>query len=195
MRPANRQDSVCSAARRLFSEKLGEPVDIESRPDLEVRGAQAVEEIWRSQSGHRYAVEHTRVEAFRGQILDDRKFTDLIAPLEGMLAGRVPGTFGIRIDVGAATAARVDHATAQQRIADWVERVAPGLDVHGTAVFDELPFSVRLTLDRKEGSKVLVGRFLRDNFESKEERAKRIQTALDAKCPNWRDGRKAARAC
>lgn len=48
-------------------------------------------------TAHRFAIERTLLESFVGQLDDDAKFVKLIAPIEGMLAGRIPGIYTLTV--------------------------------------------------------------------------------------------------
>src|SRR5712672_2247524 len=58
---------ILQFVREIISVRAGEPLSVGSRPEMDNRNAKAVEELWEGQSV-RYAVEHTRVESFAGQI-------------------------------------------------------------------------------------------------------------------------------
>jgi hypothetical protein len=107
----------------------------------------------------------------------------LIAPLEHALRGRVPGTFSLRINVGAATSARIDYKIAQGQIAAWVLDVAGTVSVGETTRFESasLPFEVQLYCRNIQGSKVLVSRWSNGDVESL--RLVRVMRALVEKCP------------
>lgn len=61
------QDRVCAFVRDIIASRIREAVAISARPDVEHRSLAAVEELWDSAS-RRFAIEHTRLEAFEGQI-------------------------------------------------------------------------------------------------------------------------------
>ena len=91
MRPKN-EATICEFVRtQIVSTAIGDPVRLESRPEDDRRSTEEVEELWASESW-RFAIEHTLVEAFVGQIEDDAKFARLIEPVAAVLTGRLPGT-------------------------------------------------------------------------------------------------------
>ena len=189
---SDRQDRICAAVRDVLAERLGENIDLTDRPDRVERREPAVEEIWQS-ARCSFAVEHTRIEAFPGQVKDDQRFLKLVAPLEQALSGTIPGRYGLRIDLGAATSARVPYESAQRTIAEWVQATAPTMAVGSSAVLEGvLPFAVTLTRDGSDGSILLVARWLDSSQDWAAQRLVRIGSALDKKIPKllrWSEGR------
>lgn len=180
MRPKN-EVQVCDFVRRIVSAASGTAVEITDYPDREDRAGKMVEQLWESQT-HRFAIEHTLLESFVGQLTDDAKFVKLIAPVETMLAGHLPGTYVLAVDVGASTDARVRYDDAQKRICAAVLEAAPSLPV-GKAVtlgIESIPFPVHLFRRSEDGSKILVRRFVSDVEAS---RMDRVRRALEQKCP------------
>ena len=59
------QEEVCSFVREIIAARTSEPVSISSRPDVEHRNDQAVEELWDAPSLG-YAVEHTKSSPSNG---------------------------------------------------------------------------------------------------------------------------------
>jgi hypothetical protein len=180
MRPKN-EEAVCDFVRRIISSATGTAVETTDYPDREDRSGKKVEQLWASKT-HRFAIEHTLLESFVGQITDDAKFVKLIAPIEGMLAGQLPGTYTLGVDVGVSTDARLRFDEAQKRICTAVLGAAPDLPI-GKAVtlkIESVPFSVHLFRRSKEGSKILVRRFVSDVEAS---RLERVRRALADKCP------------
>jgi hypothetical protein len=186
------QDNICAAVRIFLSNRFGVPLAVAARPDVVERNLQAVEEVWRSPIGL-LAVEHTRVEAFEGQVRDDKAFLRLLEPVQPATAGRVPGTFAIRIDVGVASKARVKVEDAQRVIIEWVlaEAATMAIGESRTLGKPHLPFIVTLRRERAQGAKVLAGRFLPADFSIDDQRPVRIRRALLDKCPKlaqWAKG-------
>ena len=85
------QDAVCRFARQIMEARTGEAIRVTDRPELVNRSVPAVEELWESAS-HRYAVEHTRLESYSGQIQNEAKLRQLILPVRAFLVGRLPGS-------------------------------------------------------------------------------------------------------
>lgn len=86
------QDAVCAFVRAIVSARTGEPVDLVGRPDVDNRIDEAPDEEWRSPS-RSYAVEHTRIEPFQGQIENLKDVERLFVPVKEKLDGQLPGTF------------------------------------------------------------------------------------------------------
>lgn len=75
------QDAVCAFVRDIISARTNEKIEISARPDRDERNFQAVEELWESPT-RRYAIEHTRVEAFEGQIANQARIIRLLVPVK-----------------------------------------------------------------------------------------------------------------
>jgi hypothetical protein len=90
------QDAVCAFAREILAARTGEAIEVTDRPEAVHRSSPAVEELWAS-SSRRYAVEHTRLESFDGQIGNEVRLSRLMLPVQEMLAGRLPGTYVVTV--------------------------------------------------------------------------------------------------
>ena len=71
------QDAVCAFVREIIEARTGEPIQVTDRPEVDHRSGEVVDERWESAS-HRYAVEHTRVESYDGQIENEARLSRLI---------------------------------------------------------------------------------------------------------------------
>jgi len=187
------QDDACEFVREIVSVRTGESIALTDRPDLEHRDIKAVEELWES-SSRRYAVEHTLIESFEGQVANFAKIERLLVPVKQMLAGRLPGRFALAVRETDTSAARVDFAAAHQEITRLVLEAASGLRVGDTVSLrsQALPFELRLHLRFKEDSRLVLYTDIEGDAE--ELRLERVRRALDAKCPKlatWaHDGRR-----
>lgn len=187
MRPKN-ESAVCDFVRSVLSAETGVSIEITGHPDAERRSTEEVEQLWAS-TAHRFAIEHTLLESFVGQLDDDAKFVKLIAPIEGMLAGRLPGTYTLTVEVGVSAAARVRYGEAHRWISDAVLATASTLPV-GQAVtlqVQNLEFPVHLYRRSQNGSRLLVRRSVSDVEPS---RLERVERALADKCPKLATARK-----
>ena len=110
----------------IMSVRTGEPLSIGSRPEMDNRNEKAVEELWEGQS-LRYAVEHTRVESFAGQIANIARVTRLLTPVRESLAHRLPGYFELAVREADTTAARVSFAFAHEEIERLILDACPGM--------------------------------------------------------------------
>ena len=186
------QDEVCEFVREIISARTREPIALTERPDRERRDIKAVEELWES-SSHRYAVEHTLIESFEGQLANLARIERLLVPVKDMLAGRLPGRFALAVRETDTSAARVNFAVAHQEVARLVLEAVDGMKVGETVTLGSkaLPFELRLHLRFKEDSRLILYTDIEGDPE--ELRLERVRRALDAKCPKlatWaRDGR------
>src|SRR5437867_276970 len=101
------QDAVCTFVRDILAARTNENIEISARPDRDQRNIPAVEELWESPT-HRYAVEHTRVEAFEGQIANQAKLLRLLVPVKLALADHLPGYFALSVREAEMSAGRID---------------------------------------------------------------------------------------
>jgi hypothetical protein len=180
------EEHVCHAVVRLIAQRDGGPAIVTDRPDKTERQRQAVEMLFESPTA-RYAMEHTRIESFPGQIVDGVMFSRLLEPLEKELTGRLPGRYSLTVGVGATDGIR---ASDQQRIRElvkrWIMSKAESLDTRGAgSVVTEqppgVPFAITLLRSSLPGSRMVISRSWPDALE--EQRLKRVQTALARKCP------------
>jgi uncharacterized protein (DUF2249 family) len=181
MRPSN-QDQVCEFVREIVAARIGEAIALTDRPDRDVRDIKAVEELWES-THHRFAVEHTVIESFSGQLANIARIERLLVPVKDMLAGRLPGRFALAVRATETSAARIDFAVAHREVARLVLDVADQLSVGETVTLAShvLPFELRLHLRFKEDSRLILYSDIEGDPE--ELRLDRVRRALDAKCP------------
>ncbi len=119
--PKNEQ-ALCKAVIHLIGERRGEPITKIEPVDTKERTRPAVE--WRFETPTaRFALEHTRIESFPNQIVKGKQFAQLLEPLETDLAGRLPGTFFLIADVGAAAAPSAKHEQIRKDLAAWIMAV------------------------------------------------------------------------
>src|SRR3954468_24380458 len=156
MRPSN-QDQVCEFAREVLTARIGEAIVLTSRPDREHRDIKAVEELWES-THHRFAVEHTVIESFGGQLANIAKIERLLVPVKDMLAGRLPGRFALAVRETETAAARIDFAVAHREAARLILEAAVRLNVGETVTLASklLPFELRLHMRFKEDSRLIL---------------------------------------
>src|SRR5688572_11869126 len=112
MRPKNEQ-AVCDFVRSILSVAVGAPLTVTGQPDREDRSRKSVEELWAA-GANGFAIEHTLLESFVGQLDDDAKFVKLIAPLEHLLAGQLPGTYSLMVEAGVSAASRLRYDEAHR---------------------------------------------------------------------------------
>ena len=187
------QDRVCAFVREIIEARSGERVRITGRPEVDHRGGEVVEELWESAS-HRYAVEHTRLESYDGQIENEALLSRLVVPVREMLAGRLPGTYVLAVRLRETKAARIKYTDAHEEIVRLTLKAAPKLKDHETVTLssDRLRFTVQLHRRHGNSSQVFVHCFIEGDGEQL--RLERMRRALDNKCPKlavWAaDGRR-----
>jgi hypothetical protein len=186
------QDAVCAFVREILTARTGEAVQLTNRPDLEHRRIPAVEELWESPS-RRYAVEHTRIESFEGQIENDAKLKRLLVPVRSMLAGQLPGTFVLTVPVRETKSARVGYTFAHREIVRLALQAAHQLTDGETTTLrsDRLPFKLEFHKRHGKGSQVFLHCVIEGDGDAL--RLDRLQRAFAEKLPklrNWAaDGR------
>ncbi len=133
-----------------------------------------------------YAIEHTRVEAFPGQIQNDEHFLDLLGPLDRAfpelgslyrLSVPLTATVGLR---------RCDFEAIRRAVVGWVlgaaQKLLPGQEVRTRP--PGVPFEVRLQRDEFSAAKGLrLSRWIEADYDLEPDRAARIASAMARKCP------------
>jgi hypothetical protein len=184
MRPKNER-AVCDFVRSILSAAVRAPVAVTGQPDREERSKKSVEELWAAGTTA-FAIEHTLLESFVGQFDDDAKFVRLIAPLEQLLAGQLPGTYSLRVEAGVSAALRLRYDRAQGCMCEAILRAAPTLPVGESLelTHERIPFPFFLHRRSEKGSRILVRRSVSDVEPS---RLDRLRRALEAKCPKLKE--------
>lgn len=186
MRPKN-EKAVCDFIRKILSVATGADIEVTGLPDRQRRSTQEVEELWASPI-HQFAIEHTLLESFVGQLDDDAKFMKLFAPLEPLLVGRLPGTYVLQVEAGASSSVRARYQTVWLQIAERILEVSPSLDVGAVVALhvEALPFAPLFGRRDARGSKVIVRRRI---SEIESSRLDRVRRALAQKCPKLANAR------
>jgi hypothetical protein len=176
------QDAVCTFVRQILEARTGEPITVTDRPEAVNRSVPVVEELWESAT-RRYAVEHTRLESYSGQIENEAKLRQLILPVREFLVGRLPGSHVLSVRVTETQAARIKYEDAHKEIIELTMQTAPRLKDGETAVLPstKLPFTVQLHRRHGSGSHVAVHCLIEGDGEDL--RLQRIRRALNDKCP------------
>ena len=187
--PRNEQ-ALCKAIMRLIGQRRGEAITKTEPVDTVVRTRPAVD--WRFETATaRFALEHTRIESFPGQIVKGKKFAQLLGPFEAELSGRLPGTFYLTVGVGEAKAPTPLHKVIRRALDAWVvehadsldpeEDVGPSGNCDLTARPPGVPFQVKLHRDSSRGSELFIMQGLHGDPSIL--RRERIREALNRKCP------------
>lgn len=176
------QDAVCDFVRQILEARTGEKIAVTERPEQTHRNEKVVEELWESRS-RRYAVEHTRVESFDGQIGNEAKLRQLLLPVAEQLKGRLAGTYVLSAQLSETQAARIKFADAHAEIVRLVLQLAPTLGDRESIVLpsNKLPFRVQLYRRNDRGSHLGVHTVIEGDGEAL--RLERMKRALAEKCP------------
>jgi len=191
----NHEHAVVEAVLSFLEKRYGEPLRHRRRPEQEVRDTKAIELV-ASGTTRKFAIEHTRLNSFKGQIADDAQLLERLWPVVPHLDGSLPGTFELAIRArDISRLSKHKTAAALAGIVEWVRREAPHLDPRRQ--FDEenragtftaisepsriVPFELRLTRESDQGSLIYIARLLPPDFEK--EREADVLRALDAKNP------------
>lgn len=174
------QDAVCAFAREILAARTGETIEVTDRPDVVHRSTAAVEELWASPS-RRYAVEHTRLESFDGQIGNEARLSRLRVPVQNMLAGRLPGTYVLAVRSDETKGGR--YAEVGRELVRLTVETAPQMEDGQTVVLrsDRVPFSVRLYRRHGNGSRVFLRCIVAGEGDAL--RLERARRTFEAKCP------------
>lgn len=173
---------LCERVIAMVAARLGAELKITEHPDRDERNEEAVEMVCTSASGQSFAIEHTRIESFGGQIGDGYAFSGLLEPLEAELEGRLPGRFSLTVAVGAAAGVKgAEYPKIRELVKEWVLAQADGLKDGSavTAAPPRVPFPVTLSRRHSDASVLLISRFAPDDLETK--RQTRVQQAIDRK--------------
>lgn len=116
-----------AAGELVANHRQGGAVTLVTCPELEERTLPSVELVTRDHVGE-LAIEHTRIEAYEGQIVDPIEIAPYAERLADRLADRLPpgSRFELVLDVRAANGVKPSVARLD-RIAEWVALEAPGL--------------------------------------------------------------------
>lgn len=137
---------VCEFVREILAVRTGEPIRVTSEPEKDRRDIAAVEQMWGSAS-FRYAVEHTQIEAFDGQIHLEATVLRLLTPIRNAFCNVLPGNFRLIVeekDTKRLPLAQYD--VVRSALASAIARVAPTLAVGQIEPLriSEVPFVARL---------------------------------------------------
>ena len=157
----NNQELACLVVLDDLSERLGEFIDVVGRPDEEERQLEAMDMLARSES-RQFAIEHTRIESFSGQIADGVAFVKLLVSLETELFAGLAGHYWLTVPADASASVRAkDTEGVRGTIKKWVAEAATALEAEDlsrrqsvsiTAKLEGVPFSVTLTRTRLPGN-------------------------------------------
>jgi len=184
------QDAVCLFVRDVLERRTGETIVISARPERERRNEPVVEELWDGAT-RSYAVEHTHVESFGGQIANIERLKRLLTPVREKLRGSLPGYFVLTVREEDTRRAHIAYTLAKEEVERLILEAASTLSVGSSTLLQStaLPFSLGLRL-RHTRSSGLVLQSLIDG-DTDELLFERYRRAFDEKCPKlfrWAQG-------
>ena len=183
---------VCLAVVRYMSQRAGERLKITRKPDSEIRNARAVDYLVEGPSKH-YAMEHTLIESFPGQIASDQRFIQICSRLEreNLCGGFLPCGDYVLVVISREEILRSKAwDTIRESLEAWVRTTAPALPAKATAPNGEasvratppgVPFEVELHWRKSDDFRFRVR--TRTPPELEDKRRTRIRRALAEKCP------------
>ena len=195
----------CDAVVRRIEQCTGKTRKLIRRPESDGRGPPV---DFRLQVGDQdYAIEHTQIEAMRGQIRAGKKYTQFIEPVIHELSGTLPGPAAYALQLPMDTdlgANRVSLERIRRDFIAWIQlnarslyernkdrlgrsRVSPSFLDSIEAMPPSFPQPVRLSLRAARGPSdwgtLRSARLSPGNEELEAHRADRLREALCRKCP------------
>ena len=125
---ANNEGKACDAVIRLLEHKTGETRADIRRPETDAVGPKV--ELRLRLGTQKYAIEHTQIEAFEGQIRTGKEFEQLIEPVIDELSGTLPGpaVYDLHFPIDARLNVKAAELGGVRRgLIEWVREEAQGL--------------------------------------------------------------------
>ena len=205
MARSNNEGKACDAVVRLLEQRTGQKRTNVRRPEMDHIGPPV--EIRLNLGTQDYAIEHTHIEAFPGQIRTEAEFGRFINPVVEELSGTLPepGAYHLYFPTDARIGVRADELErVQSDLKAWVrehsqrlqeenphrptrERNPRGFDGQYRAKPPGFPYEVTLrreshwSLSPRHDGILLVARIAPEDVEA--QRAARLARALERKCP------------
>ena len=195
----------CDAVVRRIEQRIGKTRKLIRRPESDESGPPV---DFRLRVGDReYAIEHTQIEAIRGQIRAGKKYMQLVEPVIDELSGTLPGPAVYALQLAIDTdfgANRFELKRIQRGFIDWIRVSARSLydrnrdkleRTRASSSFldfveakpPSFPQPVRLSLRaarrQSEWGTLRGARLSPGNKELETRRADRLREALCRKCP------------
>jgi hypothetical protein len=138
------EDEVIASAITVYQTHVASSYRLTRRPDHEIRNVPAIDAIVHGDDSPALAIEHTRVESFSAQLLDDAVVTRLLGAFQQELARDLPEGVSCAIPVQAFTAG-FNWEIARSRIASYLRELVPNLSP-GASLHDirDVPFPIRV---------------------------------------------------
>jgi hypothetical protein len=141
------EDQLIDSAVALYRERVSPSYRTVTRPDRINRGAPEIDAIVTGVDVQQLAIEHTNVEAFAGQLLDDRRVHQLLSAFQGELSNELPTGLWCIIPTHAFVSG-FDWAVVRQRIAEYLLATAPTLQAGtGSVEIPGVPFTCFIKYD------------------------------------------------
>jgi hypothetical protein len=138
------EDDVIGAAVAAYQRYGCSSYALAERPDHINRRGREIDAILRATDCQPVALEHTQLQSFAGQLMDDKRVNDLLAPLNETLSSMLPRGLWCIVPTHAFVAGS-NWVVIRDRIVEFLRSVAPTL-APGTAthVLPGVPFSIHL---------------------------------------------------
>ena len=199
------EGKACDAVVRCIEQRTGNARAKVRLPEKEGLDSAVDLHLWIGSV--QYAIEHTQIEAFTGQIGTDKAFTEFIKPVTDELSGRLPGPAVYALHFPSDThlglnSADLDHV--RRNLIAWIRTKARCLCERNRDRLERkqaspryldsiqgkppgIRYAVRLCLrlassESKQGA-LVPSRYAPDGENSKARRTKRLREALRRKCP------------
>ena len=193
------QEISLYAAQHFANGRSASAVEIDDLPDLSERTAEAIEMLAHDALGP-ISVEHTHIEAYSGQIHDNRRMAELFERFADRFGNSLPhpGRYTLCVHVGGAhELPRRSDERHRDQIEVWVRRQVlpePVLPVreknHVEGRPPDLPLGAtlfRMQCEPEDDGRLVVTYLGEEDRESR--RVERLVTALRRKCPKLEAGR------
>ena len=205
------EQAVCERIVTLLEERAGHRRADVRHPEKTGEGPPI--DLRLTVEGRIFAIEHTRIEAFRHQIRTDALYVQLIRPVIEALSGELPGAalYELRFPLDSSLGARKAKVEAlRNELIEWVRRSARQVHernadtlrssrtsskfvdvVHGRppGFRYEVQLWVRAALSGAEQGTLSHGRYAPEDNVLEAARESRLRRALEDKCPKLHECR------
>jgi hypothetical protein len=181
------RDKVCMAVFRFIEKRKEETFFNVRFPDKTEHKRKAVDLAFESATGM-FVMEHTQIESFPEQILDDQRLIYILGPLEKELENALPRPGHYKITIECGTLKKVKNAVSLRKsLAEWILKKAPLLKTYPVSercvkeAPPGVPFVVLLCRYPGLDGKLMLSRYSPEELEQK--RRVRVDKAINDKCP------------
>ena len=174
------EKAACDLARDFLSARSGAAIHFDRKPDASEHRHKAVDELWRSAT-QAFAVEHTLLESFPGQIENAQLVDAVLTPVRLAARALARGRFYLTVTQADLRDARFDPLKVQVAILEEVLRLA-AIDDNRNVVLSHPDIPFKASLRRHgEGSELILISII--DGDPDELRAVRFRRALQTKLP------------